>query len=79
MDLLLALPLGNPRGLVRGESSAHGTCLLGSQVQRDVLLVLVEETQLGALGDVDDGQDAGDRLANLAAGEKSPDQSLCSA
>lgn len=67
MDLLLALPLGDPRRLVRGKSSAHGTRLLGSQIQRDELLVLVEEAQLGALGEVDDGQDARDRLANLTA------------
>lgn len=72
MDLLLPLLLGDQRSLVLGESSANGAGLLGSEVEREVLLVLVEQTQLGALVGVDDGQDTGDRLAEVVAEKKIP-------
>jgi hypothetical protein len=67
VDALLALLLCDKGSLVLGESSADGTGLLGSEVEREVLLVLVEETQLGALVGLDDGQDAGDGLAQVVA------------
>lgn len=50
-----------------GEASADGAGLLGSQVERSVLLVLVEETELLALGLVDDGESAGDGFAEVVA------------
>ena len=57
-------------GLVLGKTSADGAGLLWSEVERHVLLVLVEETELGALVGVDDGEDLSDRLANIVAIEK---------
>lgn len=67
MDLALALALGGPGSLELGEPAAELTGELGAEVQRDVLLVLVEQTQLSALVGVDDGENASDRLANLGA------------
>lgn len=67
MDLPLPLLLGDHRGFVLGETAAHGTGELGAEVEREVFLVLVEQAQLGALVGVDDGEDAGDRLADVAA------------
>lgn len=72
MDLPLPLLLGDPRGLVLGEPAAHGTGESGAKVEREVFLVLVEQAQLGALVGVDDGEDTGDRLADVAAVLKSP-------
>lgn len=70
VDLALPLLLSDEGGLVLGESSADGTGLLGSEVEREVLLVLVEQTQLSALVGVDDGQDTGDRLAEVVAAKE---------
>lgn len=52
-----------------GESSADGASLLWSEVEGEVLLALVEEAELGALVGLDDGQDAGNRLAEVVAVE----------
>jgi hypothetical protein len=52
---------------VLGELAAQLTGELGAEVERHVLLVLVEQTQLGALVGVDDGEDTGDRLADVVA------------
>lgn len=54
-------------GLVLGKTSADGAGLLWSEVEWSVLLVLVEETELGALVGVDDSEDLGDGLANIVA------------
>ena len=55
-------------GLVLGRQSAtNGAGLLGAEVERGVLLVLVEQTKLRALLGVDDGQDTGDRLSQVVA------------
>lgn len=67
VDLALALALGGPGSLELGETAAELTGELGAEVQRDVLLVLVEQTQLSALVGVDDGENASDRLANFGA------------
>jgi len=68
-EVLLALLglLELPRGVLGGETAADGAGLLRSQVQRQILLVLVEEAQLSPLLRVDDGQDARDRLAEIVA------------
>lgn len=50
-----------------GQTAADGAGLLGSEVKRKVLLVLVEEAELSALLGVDDREDAGDRLAKVVA------------
>ena len=50
-----------------GETATDGTGLLGAEVEREVLLVLVEQAELGALVGVDDGQDLGDGLADVMA------------
>ena len=49
-----------PRGIGLGETTTDSPSLLRSKIQRQVLLVLVEETELGTLLGVDDGQDASD-------------------
>lgn len=67
VDLALPLLLGGPGGLVLGEAAAEVAGELGAEVERGVLLVLVEQTQLGALVGVDDGEDTSNRLANVAA------------
>lgn len=41
--------------------------MLGTQVEREVFLVLVEEAELGALVRVDDGEDFGDGFAEVVA------------
>ena len=67
VDLALPLLLGDPGGLVLGETAAQLTGELGAKVEREVLLVLVEQTQLSALVGVDDGENTSDGLANVAA------------
>lgn len=58
-------------GLVLGrEAAADGARLLGAEVDRGVLLVLVEETQLRPLLGVDDGQDAGDGFPQVVAARR---------
>lgn len=76
VNVLLALLLGDKRSLVLGESSADGAGLLWSEVEGKVLLVLVEETELGALVGLDDCQDTGDRLAEVVALKKQESQHL---
>jgi hypothetical protein len=67
VDLLLPLLLRLLVGLVLGHAAAHSTSVLGAEVEREVLLVLVEQAELGALVEVDDGENASDRLANVVA------------
>ena len=50
-----------------GKTAADGAGLLGAEVKREVLLVLVEETELSPLLGVDDGEDTSDRLAEVVA------------
>ena len=68
-EVLLALLglLQLPRGIGLGETATDGARLLRSEIERQVLLVLIEEAELGALLGVDDGQDARDRLAEVVA------------
>ena len=67
VGLLLLLLLGDARSILLAQSSADGTGLLCAEVEGQVLLVLVEDAQLRALVDVDDGQDASDGLADIMA------------
>jgi hypothetical protein len=67
VHLLLLLPLGDLARLALGQLSPQGARLLRSQVERLVLLVLVEKAQLCSLGRVDDCEDAGDRLSDVGA------------
>lgn len=67
VDALLALLLCDKGGLVLGEASADSAGLLGSEVEGEVLLALVEEAELGALVGLDDGQDTGNGLAEVVA------------
>lgn len=68
-EVLLALLrlLQLPGGVLRGEAAADGTSLLGAEVEGQELLVLVEQAELVSLLGVDDGQDTGDRLAEVVA------------
>lgn len=74
MDGTLALLVGGLSALVLGKTATDLTGELGAEIERKVLLVLVEETQLSALVGVDDGENASDRLANLAAKMKNSSQ-----
>ena len=65
--LLLLLLLGDHGGLVLGHAPADGAGLLCTEVEREVLLVLVEDAELCALVGVDDGEDASDRFADVVA------------
>lgn len=67
MALLLLLLLGDHGCLVLRHAPADGTGLLCAEVEREVLLVLVEDAELCALVGVDDSEDAGDRLADIVA------------
>ena len=67
VSLLLLLLLGHASGILWRQTAADGTSLLGAEVEWQVLLLLVEEAELGALVGVDDGEDAGDRLADVVA------------
>lgn len=76
VDLLLLLLLGDARSILLAQSSADGTGLLCAEVEGKVLLVLVEDAQLRALVDVDDGQDASDGLADVVAIGKGMSENL---
>ena len=54
-----------PGGVLGGKTATDGTSLLGAEVEGHVLLVLVEQAELVSLLGVDDGQDTGDRLAEV--------------
>lgn len=76
MGRLLLLLLGDSAGILLAQSSSDGTGLLCSEIQREVLLLGVEESQLVSLVGVDDGQDAGNRFAEVmsATGKKTISQ-----
>lgn len=67
--MLLALLglLQLPRGILGGQAATDGTGLLRAEVERHVLLVLVEQAHVVSLLGVDDGQNTGDRLAEVVA------------
>lgn len=67
VDLPLPLLLRLLGVLVLGKATAHRAGVLWSEVERKVLLVLVEQAELGALVDVDDGENARDGLADVVA------------
>lgn len=67
VNVLLVLALRDGLDLVLRELAAQSTGLLGTKVQRLVLLALVELTQVGTLLEVDHGQDTGNVLANRVA------------
>jgi hypothetical protein len=56
-------------GLSGRQASSDCASLLGAEVQRQVLLVLVEQAELRSLLEVDDGEDTSDRLADVVAVE----------
>lgn len=56
-----------PRGVLGGQTTTDSTGQLGAEVEGRVLLVLVEQAHVVALLGVDDGQDTGDRLAEVVA------------
>ena len=69
MSLLLLLLLGHALGVLWRQTAADGTGLLRAEVEWQVLLLLVEDSELRSLVDVDDGEDTGNRLANVVAAE----------
>lgn len=65
-QLLLHL-LSHNLFLLRAKASANSAGLFRPEVERRVLLVLVEEAELLALGRVDYGEGAGDCFADVVA------------
>ena len=63
---LLSL-LKNPGGVLLRQPATQSAGQLGPEIERQVLLVLVEQAELSALLGVDDGQDTGDRLPEVVA------------
>lgn len=70
VDVALGGLLEDTLGILLGQAATDGTGLLGAEVEGKVLLVLVEQAKLGALVGVDDGEDLGDRLADVVAVER---------
>ena len=65
---LALLRLLQSLGLLLGrQTTTDGTSLLGAQIQGQVLLVLIKKPELRSLLEVDNGEDAGDRLAQVVA------------
>jgi hypothetical protein len=67
MHLSLRDLLQNSRLVLLGETSADSAGLLWSEVEWEVLLVLIEKAELSALVGVDYCEDLGDRLADIVA------------
>ena len=67
MSLLLLLPLRHALRLIFRQPSSDGASLLWAEVERDVLLSLVEDSQLRSLICVDDCEDASNRFADVVA------------
>jgi hypothetical protein len=59
--------LQHPCLILLRQPSPNSPGLLRSEVEREVFLVLVEEAELCALVGVDDGEDLGNRLAEIVA------------
>lgn len=70
MCLLLLLLLRHSAGILLRQRTADRSGLLGSQVERQVLLLGVEQAQLVALVGVDDGQGTGDGFAEVVSVRK---------
>ena len=68
MRLPLLLLLRHPRSLKLRQPPPYSPGLLSAQVEREVLLALIEEAQLRALLSMDVGEDAGDGFAEVVAG-----------
>lgn len=68
--LLLLLLLGDAGGVGLGQAATDGPRLLRAQVERQVLLLRVEQAQLVALVGVDHGQGSGDGFAEVVSIQK---------
>ena len=55
--------------LVLAQASSDGAGLLWSEVEGEIFLVLVEQTELGSLVGIDDCENLGDRLSDIMATE----------
>jgi len=71
MRILLLLLFRLQRRLLLCQTTAHGAGELGSEIERHVLLALVEETELGSLVGVDDCEDFGDCFPDIGAANMS--------
>ena len=74
VPLLLLLLLSHQVRLVLCQTSTDGTGLLLAEIEREVLLALVEDAELCALVGVDDSEAAGDGLADVVAVLRYPRQ-----
>ena len=70
MIFLLLLLLGLQLFFEGGQSTTHSTGLLDTQIQRNILLLLVEKTKLFTLSLVDNGQCTGNVLASQSTNNK---------
>jgi hypothetical protein len=59
--------LQHSRLILLRQPSPNSSCLLWSEVKREIFLVLVEKAELCSLVGVDDGEDFGNRLAEIVA------------
>jgi len=64
---LLLLLFGDSAGILLAQLSSDGTGLFWSEIEREVLLLCVEDAELVALVGVDDGKDSSDRLAEVVS------------
>lgn len=72
VNLLLLLLLDNASSVLGRKSPPDSAGLLAAEIEREVLLLLVEETELGALVRVGDGEDTSDRLADVVTIRRIP-------
>lgn len=70
VHLSLLLLLRDSASILLAQSSPNGASLLGPEVERKVLLVVIELSQSVSLVGVDHGQAAGNRFAEVVAREQ---------
>lgn len=67
MRVLLPLLLRHPRSIMLRQASPNRPRLLRAQVQGQVFIILVEDTQLRALIGIYNGENASDGFAEVVA------------
>lgn len=67
VSLSLLLLLSHSSGILWRQASSNGSGLLCSEIERQVLLALVEDSQLVSLVGVDDCEGSGDRFSQIVS------------
>jgi hypothetical protein len=65
VDILLPLFFSFQRGLMFTQTSADSPGLFGAEIERQIFLCLVDNSELLSLFRVEDGQGTSDRLADI--------------